>query len=77
MNKARRKELQKMYDALMYISERLEALKEDEENTLESIPENLQGTECYEQCERAIDAMEEAIDSITSASEWIEDVING
>lgn len=45
MHKTRRKKLQPVYTALLELSDLVEEVKGEEEEALDDIPENLQGTE--------------------------------
>ncbi len=62
MNNARRKQLDEIETELQDLKERFETIKEDEEEYLNNIPENLQGSERYEVAEEACDALGEALD---------------
>ena len=73
MNKIRRKALQEIYDKLSDLREELETIKDEEDESRENMPENLQGSERYEQSETASGNIDEylssACDSIESAME--------
>ena len=75
MNKIRRAELQKIYDTLSDTLESLEILKEEEEAYLDSIPENMQGSERYEKAEEAVSSLEGSISSIEEACSSIEEAM--
>ena len=62
MNKIRRNALQEIYDKLTALSEELEMIKDEEDESRENMPENLQGSERYEQSETASGNMDEAIE---------------
>lgn len=68
MNQARRKQLDEIIGKAQILIEKLEAIKEEEEEYRDNMPENLQGTEKYEKSESACDSMQEAID-------YLEDVV--
>ena len=53
MNNTRRKKLSRLAEQIEEIKEALEVLKEEEESYQENMPENLQGSERYEQIGRA------------------------
>ena len=53
MNKIRRKALQEIFDKLSALSDELESIKEEEDESRENMPESLQGSERYEQSESA------------------------
>ena len=75
MNKFRRKTLQKIYDQLSDLREEIEAVKEEEDESRENMPENLQGSERYEQSETASSNMDEAMEYISSACDSLESVL--
>ena len=75
MNKLRRKTLQRIFDQLSDLREEIEAVKEEEDESRENMPENLQGSERYEQSETASSNMDEAMEYITSACDSLESVL--
>ena len=64
MNKIRRKSLQEIIDQIDHLRDDLDALKEEEEEYRDNMPENLQGGERYEAAENAISNMEDAVTSL-------------
>ena len=75
MNKLRRKTLQRIFDQLSNLREEIEAVKEEEDESRENMPENLQGSERYEQSETASSNMDEAMEYISSACDSLESVL--
>ena len=75
MNKLRRKAIQSIFDKLTELQEEIEAIKDAEDECRENMPENLHGSERYEQSETASSNMEEAIDYISSACDSLESVL--
>ena len=75
MNKLRRKTLQKIFDQLSDLREEIEAVKEEEDGSRENMPENLQGSEHYEQSETASSNMDDAMEYISSACDSLESVL--
>lgn len=69
MNKARRNELNKLIEELNAISERLGCIFDEEDEMVESIPENLKSSD------RAI-AAETARDNLSDAADYLDDVIS-
>ena len=61
MNKSRRKRLSTIWNEL-------ESIAEEEQDALDSLPENLQCSDKAEQMEEAIEAIEEAKDAIEPIS---------
>ena len=84
MNKIRRKNLAEIIERLEAlkseiedIASDLEALKDEEEEYLDNIPENLQGSERYERAESAVDALDGAMSDLEDIDiEAIIDQIN-
>lgn len=76
MNAKRRKEIEKVVAELQDKLLCLESLRDEEQEYLDNIPENLQGSERYEKTENIIDDMTNAIDEINSALENIIESIN-
>lgn len=73
MNKARRKELQELYDIISEAKDRLEILHDDEEEYKDNIPENLQSSERYERVAAAVDALDSAVSSLEEVLDYIEE----
>ena len=76
MNKARRKDLGEIYNALARLAECLEELIDEENEALGNIPESLQATDRYQSTEEAVGNLEEALDNLGSAYDLIEEAIN-
>lgn len=77
MNKLRRKSLQEIFDKLSDLREEIESIKDKEDESRENMPENLQGSERYEQSETASYNMDEAMEYISSACDSIESAMEG
>ena len=73
MNKARRKTLQELYDIITEAKDKLDAVRDEEEEYKDNIPENLQCSERYERAEAAVDALESAVSSLEEALDYIEE----
>ena len=73
MNNKRRKELRKAIEIIETALDIVNQVKDEEEDSMYNYPENLQGTETYENMEVAVDTMDDAIsnidDSISSLNE--------
>lgn len=74
MNNARRKKIRTIAEQLGEIMTELEMLKDEEEEYLNNIPENLQSSERYELAENAIDDIDSACDNLDEAIISIEEV---
>ena len=75
MNNKRRKELRKAIEIIETALDIVNQVKDEEEDSMYNYPENLQGTETYENMEVAVDTMDDAIsnldDSISSLNEAV------
>lgn len=72
MNNYRRKELNALLSTIEEVKDALEALKEEEEEYRDNMPENLWGSERYDKAEAAVSSLEEAISSLEDAISGIE-----
>ena len=75
MNKARRKALGEIYDALALLAERLEELIDEENEALGNVPESLQGSNRYQSAEEAVNNLEIALEILVTVYEYIVDAI--
>ncbi|MDB7829194.1 hypothetical protein [Intestinimonas butyriciproducens] len=75
MNKSRRTSLKQASGLLDRVIDIIRTAKDDEQECLDNLPENLQNSERYETMEAAIDSLEEAIDKIDEAKDHIDDAI--
>jgi hypothetical protein len=73
MNKARRKALLDVSSQIRSIAEELGVLCREEEEYRDNMPENLQGSERYEKTDEAAYCLEHALDSLSEATESIEE----
>jgi flagellar biosynthesis chaperone FliJ len=76
MNNPRRKRLQKIYDTIESALAELEEIMDEEQDYLDNIPENLQGSERYEKSEEIIDNLEGAVSNLEDVMDSIEESIN-
>ena len=67
MNKARRKALEDLASQLGDILAELEALRDEEQEYFDNMPESLQGGDKGSDAEQAIDSMNSALDSLEAA----------
>lgn len=72
MNKVRRKQLEQLQATIEEAKELLETLQSAEEEYRDNTPENLQGSERYEQADTAVDNMSSAVDALDEAISYIE-----
>ena len=82
MNNKRRKELRKAIEIIETALDIVNQVKDEEEDSMYNYPENLQGTETYENMEVAVDTMEEVtsaiedgVDSLNNAVSLLEEIV--
>ena len=73
MNNRRRESLQSATLLLERITSTVSKVLDEEQDSLDNIPENLQYSENYERMEAAIDKLEEAIEKIDEIKELIQE----
>lgn len=73
MNKARRKEIDSVIATLEEAKERLESIRDDEQDYFDNMPEQFQYAEKGEAAEEAISNLDYAIDQIDEAISSAED----
>ena len=74
MNKARRKSVQELQNRICNLMSEVEGLvsdaeciRDEEQDTLDCFPENLQGSSRYEAAEEALSHLEDAVDRLSEA----------
>ena len=72
MNRARRNLITEVEGKLAEILESLSAIKDEEEEYRDNMPENLQGSEKYEQADQACSALDDAYNNL----EYVIDYLN-
>lgn len=75
MNKQRRIRLKEANSYLDCVMQIVYSVKDEEQDSLDNLPENLQSSERCTIMEDAIDALEEAIENIEQASESINNAL--
>lgn len=82
MNNKRRKELRRAIEIIETALDIVNQVKDEEEDSMCNYPENLQGTETYENMEVAVDTMEEVtsaiedgVDSLNNAVSLLEKIV--
>jgi hypothetical protein len=76
MNKIRRELLRGLIGRLSIVSEELEDLRDGEQEALDNMPENLEGSDRYSLMEDAVDFMDSALDSISAAMDDMNAVLS-
>ena len=84
MNKARRKELlglkeriESLQSDVYDILSALEGLKDAEQEYLDNMPENLQGSEKYDKAEEAVSNLEEACSTLEDITSSLDEAASG
>ena len=75
MNKARRKEIARAIELIEQACEILEAVRDEEQEAFDNMPENLQGSERGEAMEGYIGAIEEIMDYLDTSS--LQEIVDG
>lgn len=75
INKLKRADIKKANDMLSRAISVIERVKEDEEESLNNMPENLERSERYAAMENAVDVLEECIDRIDEVKNDLEEII--
>lgn len=71
MNKERRKKVKEVLREIDILKSVIEEIRDEECDAYENLPDNLK----RDQMEEYIDAFDEAIDNITNAEEYLEEVL--
>lgn len=72
MNKARRKELSRVVELLEEAQSIIESCRDEEQEYMDNMPENLQESEKYYAAEEAVNNMDEAYDKIDEVINSVE-----
>ena len=75
MNKQKRKSLKDAITHLNFAISVVTSVRDDEQWSLDNMPENLENSERYEKMDNAIDSLEDALERIESAKESIDEAI--
>lgn len=74
MNQKRRQAIVELLKILGAVSSKLEILMEEEDEYRESMPENLQSSQKYDDSEEASENLEEAYDAVNNAIDALEGI---
>jgi hypothetical protein len=75
MDDKRRERLREALRMLTSAEQIVDAVCDKEQDCMDNYPENLQGTERYEQMEEAVDSLNDALEKIDDAKSSIESAI--
>lgn len=73
MNDKRRSKLRSVVSSLNSIQSTLESVLDQENDCLDNIPENLEGSDMYNKIQLAVDNLEDAIDGIGEVVRSVQD----
>lgn len=76
MNKLRRKQIADIVSKLTSLSESISELMEEEEDCMDNLPDNMQGSSLTDRYESAIDSMDGAVDSISNAIDYLNEAMS-
>ena len=76
MNKPRRKAIASIMEKMEELYSELESVQGEEQEALDSIPENLIGSERYEAMETAISTLEDALSYLEQAKDSLEEILS-
>lgn len=72
MNIKRRKRIDAVLELLASIQNEIEEIQQEEQDYLDNMPENLEGSEKYSIAEEAIDNLESALNAVIEAADYLE-----
>lgn len=75
MNKNRRKEIESIIEELESLGSRIEAVKEEEDDAFNNIPESLQYSEKGELMEQNVEDLDEAFNSLSDVVEELQEIL--
>lgn len=75
MNNIRRKRLKEIKDRLESIASDIDMVRDDEQDSLDNLPENLQCSVRADDIQEKIDLLEEIYDDVTDVVDKIDEVI--
>lgn len=76
MNEKRRNKLRQVITLLNNAISVAESVRDEEQDSIDNTPENLQGGEAFERKEQAVAGIEMAIDYLNKATEEFDETIN-
>lgn len=76
MNRSRREQLNSALQLLSRAESTISQVCDEEQDSLNSMPENLQSGDRYTAMENAVDCLSDAIDSVQEAAEYVQSAID-
>ena len=74
MNANRRKRIREAIEQIKEIYEDVDMIRDEEQDSMDSIPENLQYSQRYYDMEEYIASIEDALDSLERASDALDEI---
>ena len=75
MNKNRRKAIERITDKLMEIQTDVEEIRDEEQEAYDNLPESIQDGERGEEMEGYIELIEDALNSIEEAIDYLNEIL--
>lgn len=75
MNAKRRNEIKKLIERIEELVSDVGSVQYDEQESLDNLPESLQYSERAEQMQEYIDNMDDVLQSLNEAKDWLEDIV--
>lgn len=75
MNDKRRSAIRNVIVLLGNVESKIDLIRDEEEDSLDNMPENLQFSDRYENMERAVDNLNEALELIDQVKDKLDDAI--
>lgn len=76
MNAKRRKETEKFYNRILDMKEQLEAIRDEEQEAFDNMPEPIQYSDRGQQMEWKIEQMNSTLDSMQEVIDYLENILN-
>lgn len=76
MNKKQRKRLADLCDQVEAIKDDVEMIRDDEQEKIDNLPDNLLGSSKENEYKEGIDTLENVISSLEDASGYINEILN-
>lgn len=75
MNAKRRNEIKNLIERIEELVSDVVSVQYDEQESLDNLPESLQYSERAEQMQEYIDNMDDVLQSLNEAKDWLEDIV--
>jgi len=75
LNDKRRNSIREVINLLNSVESKIDVIRDAEEDSLDNMPENLQFSDRYENMERAVDSLNDALELVDQVKEKLDDAI--